>query len=79
MDTLNKFSSASESSLYFSSNATNNLRNDIVHIMQIQHKTTIDKFLRIHNINFWNDPINAKKLILKIKLKLAGWKVNTLS
>lgn len=33
----------------------------------------------IHNIIFWNDPINTKELILKVKNKLAGWKANTLS
>lgn len=47
--------------------------------MQIQHKTTIEKYLWIHNIIFWKDPTNTKELTLKIKNKLAGWKTKTMS
>lgn len=48
-------------------------------ILSIQHKTTIGKYLGIHNIVFWKDPINTNDLILKMQKKLAGWKANTLS
>lgn len=65
----------SKSSLYFSENTTNPLRNEVVAITQIQHKTTIGKYLGINNIIFWKDSCNT---MVKIKGKLAGWKVNTL-
>lgn len=41
-----------KSSLYFSNNTMTQVRNDIVQILQIQHKTTIEKYLGIHNIVF---------------------------
>lgn len=69
-----------KSSLYFSNNTPTNLRNDLVNILQIQHKTTIGKYLGVHNIICWKDPINAnEQLILRIQNKLAGWKANSLS
>ena len=60
-----------KSSLYFSNNARNQFKNDIVNILQIQHKTTIGKYLGIHNIIFWKDPVNTKELIIKIQNKLS--------
>lgn len=68
-----------KSSIYFSSNNSAHIRNDIVNIFQIQHKTTIEKYLCIHNIVFWKDSMNVVELIKRGKQKLAGWKANTLS
>ncbi|CAL2254759.1 unnamed protein product [Prunus armeniaca] len=45
----------------------------------IQHKTTLGRYLGIHNIIFWKDPANANLLIERIRSKFAGWKANTLS
>lgn len=67
-----------KSFLYFSSNTTNQIQSEIVNILQIQHKTTIGKYLGIHNIIFWNDPLNGNKLVKRFKQKLAGWKAHTL-
>lgn len=61
-----------KSSLYFSNNTSNNIRNDNFNILAIQHKTTIGRYLGIHNIIFWWDQVNSKELIIKIKNKLAG-------
>ena len=65
---LNDFSHASrqkinfhKSSLYFSNNTHNQSRNDIVNILQIQHKTTIGKYL----YNFLERPVNVKELLLR--------------
>ena len=68
-----------KSSLYFSNNTPANLRNDLVNILQIQHKTTIGKYIGVYNVICWKDPINAKQLIFRIQNKLAGWKENSLS
>ncbi|RXH71753.1 hypothetical protein DVH24_025254 [Malus domestica] len=72
---LNMFAKASgqkinfhKSSLNFLENTNAQTRNAIVNVLHIQHKTTISKYLGIHNIVFWKDP-----------QKLAGWKANTLS
>ncbi|KAL6205092.1 hypothetical protein ACLB2K_022356 [Fragaria x ananassa] len=40
----------------------------------IQHKATIGKYLGVHNIVFWKDPVNANGLLQKINDKLAGSK-----
>ena len=40
---------------------------------------TIGKYLGVHNIIFWKDPVNAAELMRRIGNKLAGWKKNTLS
>ncbi|KAI5320683.1 hypothetical protein L3X38_040391 [Prunus dulcis] len=48
-------------------------------IMQIQHKSTIGRYLGISNIVFWKDPLNAKNMVERIKGKFAGWKAQTLS
>ncbi|CAL8151811.1 unnamed protein product [Prunus armeniaca] len=45
----------------------------------IQHKTTLGRYLGIHNIIFWKDPANANLLIERIRSKFASWKANTLS
>lgn len=43
-------------------------------------KQNIGKYLGIHNIVFWKDPLNASKLLLvRVQKKLAGWKSSTLS
>ncbi|CAL8152661.1 unnamed protein product [Prunus armeniaca] len=47
--------------------------------MQIQHKSTIGRYLGISNIVFWEDPLNAKNMVERIKGKFAGWKAQTLS
>ena len=59
IDVLNKFVVASgqqinfnKSSLYFSANTNSQVKKEIVNILQIQHKSTIDKYLGIHNIVF---------------------------
>lgn len=56
---LNNFAKATgqkinvhKSSLHFSSNTTNQLRSEIVNILQIQHKTTIGKYLGNCNMVF---------------------------
>lgn len=51
----------------------------MVQVLHIQHTTTIGKYLGIHNIVFWNDPLNENVLIKMVKQKLFGWKANTLS
>ncbi|KAL6145048.1 hypothetical protein ACLB2K_055736 [Fragaria x ananassa] len=86
LKTLSDFATASgqkinfhKSSLYFSPNVCGSRKNDIVNILGIQQKSTIGKYLGIHNVACWKDPINSKELILKISNKLAGWKKNTLS
>lgn len=66
-------------SFYFSNNTNHHVRSDIINILTIQHKTTIGRYLGIHNIIFQKDQVNTKELIIKIKNKLAGWKANTLS
>lgn len=83
---LNLFSKASghkinyhKSSLYFSSKVSSQTKDDIVGILHIQHKSTIGKYLGMHNIIFWKDHVNAKELLLRISNKLSGWKSNTLS
>lgn len=83
---LNDFSHASgqkinfhKLSVYFSPNVTSHDKSCIVNILGIQHRTTIGKYLGIHKIIFWKDPINAKELLLRISKKLASWKSNTLS
>lgn len=68
-----------KSSVYFSKKVTSNDRSSIYNILNIQHKATIGKYLGIHNIIFWKDPVNANELLLRISKKLAGWKSNTLS
>lgn len=67
-----------KSSIYSSSNTSNQDRTKIVNILNIQHKTTIGKYLGIHNIVFWKDPVNESELIKRVKPKLAGWKENSL-
>lgn len=59
-----------KSSLYFSENTTNHIRNDIANIIQIQHKTTL--YFGINNIIYWRDPVNTKDIMIRIKNKLAG-------
>lgn len=68
-----------KSSLYFSLNTSNQNKNETVTILQIQHKTTIGKYLGIHNIVLWKDAMNGSELCRRVKQKLAGWKANTLS
>ncbi|KAL6200146.1 hypothetical protein ACLB2K_029928 [Fragaria x ananassa] len=87
LSVLNNFSEASgkkinfhKPSLYFSPKVPNHqVRNDIVTVMQIQHKATIGKYLGVHNIIFWKDHVNANDLLQRINKKLAGWKKGTLS
>jgi hypothetical protein len=83
---LHQFSAASgqrinfhRSSLYFSPKVSSLDKNTIVNIPGIQHRATIGKYLGIHNIIFWKDPVNAKELLLRISNKLSGWKSSTLS
>ncbi|KAL6134561.1 hypothetical protein ACLB2K_066792 [Fragaria x ananassa] len=68
-----------KSSLFFSAKVENGIKSGIVDIINIQQKCTIGRYLGIHNVVFWKDPINAKELLQKISNKLAGWKQNTLS
>lgn len=86
LNILNAFTKAAgqqvnfhKSSLYFSQNTSSQLRNDMVQVLQIQHKTTIGKYLGIHSIVFLKNPINENELIKRVKQKLSGWKANTLS
>lgn len=65
--------------LCFSKKVLHNDRSTISSILNIQHKSTIEKYLGIHNIIFWKDPINANEFLLRIFKRLAGWKSNTLS
>lgn len=76
--TLNDFSKASgqqinyhKSTLYFSNNVPSASRINLAQILSIQHKTTIGKYLGIHNIVFWKDPINTSDLILKMQKKVS--------
>lgn len=86
LKTLNFFSKVSRQqinyhkfSLYFSSNVHSAIENDISCCLAIQHTLSIGKYLDIHNIVFWKDPINFAELILRMQKKLAGWKAGTLS
>ncbi|KAL6190194.1 hypothetical protein ACLB2K_036592 [Fragaria x ananassa] len=83
---LDAFSAASgqkinfhKSSLFFSDKVNSSTKNEIVNVINIQHKRTIGKYLGIHNVVFWKDPTNAKELLQRISSKLSGWKQNTLS
>lgn len=84
--TLNDFSNVSgehisyhKSTLYFSGNVTGGIRTNISQTLGIQHKSTIGRYLGIHNVVFWKDAVNTNDLILRMQKKLAGWKANTLS
>lgn len=86
LNTLDCFSKASseqinyhKSTLYFSKNVPNACRVNLSHILGIQHKSTIGKYLGIHNVVSWKDPINTNDITLKVQRKLAGWKANSLS
>lgn len=68
-----------KTSIYFSNNTNNQDRTNIVNILNIQHKTTIGRYLGIHNSVFWKDPLNEMELIKCVKQKLVGWKGKTLS
>ncbi|XP_062021441.1 uncharacterized protein LOC133738016 [Rosa rugosa] len=68
-----------KSSVYFSSNLNASTKLHIANILGIQHRTTIGKYLGVHNIIFWKDPLNAKELLVRISKKLSGWKSSTLS
>ncbi|CAL9002649.1 unnamed protein product [Prunus brigantina] len=46
--------------------------NALSNLLQIQHKTTLGRYLGIHNVIFWKDPTNAKMMIDRIQSKLAG-------
>ncbi|KAL6209023.1 hypothetical protein ACLB2K_019966 [Fragaria x ananassa] len=83
---LDAFSAASgqkinfhKSSLFFSDKVNSSTKNEIVNVINIQHKRTIGKYLGLHNVVFWKDPTNAKELLQRISNKLSGWKQNTLS
>lgn len=83
---LDAFSSASghqinlhKSICYFSSNVHRTIKEDICSLLGIPRKHHIGKYLGIHNIVFWKDPVNASELLLKLQNKLAGWKAATLS
>lgn len=75
LDLLTLFASASGQQVNFHkssiSNISNQTINDIVTILNIQHKTTIGTYLGINNIVFWKDPINELELIKRVKQKLA--------
>ncbi|CAL9007199.1 unnamed protein product [Prunus brigantina] len=66
-----------KSTIYFSPRVQSNVKSNISNVLQIQHRTTIGKYLGIHNIIFWKDPQNVRELIDKIRSKFAGWKANT--
>lgn len=49
-----------KSTIYFSLKVQSHVKNNISTVLQIQHRTTIGKYLGIHNIIFWKDPQNAR-------------------
>lgn len=68
-----------KSTIYFSGNVHTRDRAALSNLLQIQHKTTLGRYLGIHNIIFWKDPANAKLLMERIRSKFASWKAKTLS
>ncbi|KAL6142199.1 hypothetical protein ACLB2K_060482 [Fragaria x ananassa] len=83
---LRKFAASSgqqinldKSSIYFSNKTQASLKVNISNLLGIKHKTTIGRYLGIHNIVFWKDPQNARELLIKISKRLSGWKGSTLS
>ena len=68
-----------KSTIYFSNNVHHIVKQDISCILGIQHRTSIGKYLGIHNVVFWKDPANTNDIILRIQKKLAGWKAHSLS
>ncbi|KAL6200061.1 hypothetical protein ACLB2K_029843 [Fragaria x ananassa] len=67
-----------KSSLFFSDKINSSTKTAIVNVLNIQQKR-IGKYLGIHNVVFWKDPINAKELLQRMSNRLSGWKQNTLS
>ncbi|KAH0992246.1 hypothetical protein GBA52_003729 [Prunus armeniaca] len=83
---LENFSTASgqkinlhKSTVFFSANVHNRAIITLSNLLQIQHKTTLGRYLGIHNIVSWKDPDNTKLMIKRIRNKFAGWKAQTLS
>ncbi|KAI5338506.1 hypothetical protein L3X38_017777 [Prunus dulcis] len=61
-----------KSTVYFSSNVHSQACNALSNLLHIQHKTTLGRYLGIHNIIFWKDHANAKMMIDRIRSKFVS-------